>query len=176
MTGPTHGKFSADDLAAIEEIKQLKAAYAYCVDNKDWKRWASLFTTDARVDESESGVARDPFTGERVPVPGFSLEYLDQLFAFDWPLVGREAIQSFGETIAVNNRTVHHLFVPEIERTSSTSAKAIWPMEDYAWWPEGSPVRFMHGMGYYHETYERLDDQRWYIKTIDFARSWIEWR
>jgi len=170
------GKFSADDVAAIEEIKQLKAQYCYCVDQKDWPRWASLFTPDARVDERKFAVATDPITGERMPVAAFSFEFLDQLAAFDWPLVGREAIQSFGETIAVNNRTVHHIFVPEIELTSSTTAKAIWPMEDYAWWPEGSPVRYQHGMGYYHETYEKLDDQRWYIKAIDFTRSWIDWR
>jgi NADH:ubiquinone oxidoreductase subunit D len=49
-------------------------------------------------------------------------------------------------------------------------------MEVYAWWPEGSTVRYQHGFGYYHETYERLDDQRWYIKNIDYTRSWIEWR
>ena len=177
MTAPTHGKFAADDLAAIEEIKQLKAAYAYCVDNKQWQRWASLFTTDARVDESKFAVATDPFTNERVPVPGFSFEFLDRLGAgFDWPLVGREAIQSSGETLAMDNRTTHDLFTPEIERTSDTTATAIWPMEDYCWWPEGSLVRYQHGFGYYYETYQRLDDQRWYIKTIDFARTWVEYR
>jgi SnoaL-like domain len=176
VTGPTHGKFSADDLAAIEEIKQLKAAYAYCVDNKQWKRWASLFTTDARVDESKFAVATDPITNERVPVPGFSFEFFDTTFAFDWPLIGRDAIENFGATIAVHNRTTHHLFVPEIERTSDDTAKAIWPMEDYGWWPEGGPVQYMHGFGYYLETYQRMEDQRWYINTIDFTRTWIEWR
>ena len=80
------------------------------------------------------------------------------------------------ETIAVNNITSHHIFVPELELTSETTAKAIWPMEDYAWWPEGSPVRYMHEYGHYRETYECLEDERWYISTIDFTRIYIEWR
>ncbi|MFF2059917.1 nuclear transport factor 2 family protein [Rhodococcus qingshengii] len=170
------GQPTVEVLAAIEEIKQLKAQYAYCVDHKDWPRWASLFTPDARVDESQFAVATDVTTGERVPVEHFSFEFLDRMSAFEWPLVGRDALQSFGATLAADNRTIHHIFTGDIELTSDTTAKAIWPMEDYAWWPEGSPVRYMHGMGYYHETYERLDDQKWYFKTIDFARSWIEWR
>lgn len=176
MTQFTHGKPTLEQMAAIEEIKQLKAQYCYCVDHKDWARWASLFTPDARVDESASGIATHPVTGERLPVANFSHEFLDSMFSgFEWPLVGRQAIQSFGETIAGNNLTVHHVFIPEIELTSDTTAKAIWPMEDYAWWTEGSPVRYMHGLGYYRETYERLEDERWYIKTIDFTRSWIDW-
>jgi hypothetical protein len=177
VTQFTPGRPTTEHLAAIEEIKQLKAQYCYCVDHKDWERWASLFTPDARVDESAFSIARHPVTNERLPVAGFSFEFLEAMSTcFEWPLVGREALKSFGETIAVDNLTVHHIFVPEIELTSETTAKAVWPMEDYAWWPEGSPVRYQHGLGYYRETYERLEDERWYIKTIDFSRSWIEWR
>jgi hypothetical protein len=170
-------QLSAEDLAAIEEIKQLKAQYCYCVDHKDSDRFASLFTPDARVDLSASLVGRHPVTKERIPVPGFSFEFLEGMMAgIDWPLVGREAIQSLVETMPVDAISAHHVFVPEVELTSETTAKAIWPLEDYIWWPEGSPVRYLHGFGHSHETYKRLDDDRWYIDTIDFTRIHTNWR
>ena len=177
MTQLAKKQLTAEDLAAIEEIKQLKAAYVYCSDYKDWTRYATLFTPDCRVDESNFPVARHPVTNERIPVPGFSFEFLESLASgFDWPLVGREAMQSLGETLSVDNITAHHLCVPEIALTSDVTAKAIWPFEDYCWWPEGSPVRYMHGFGHYHETYKRLEDERWYIDTINLTRLHVEWR
>ncbi|MET0885913.1 MAG: nuclear transport factor 2 family protein [Mycetocola sp.] len=175
----TSTKFSPEDLAAIEEIKQLKAKYCYHVDHKEWEKWAAIFTPDARVDESAYPIARDVITGERVPVPNYSLEFLDQLSAgFDWPLVGRDAIRAFGEAAGSDERTrtIHHVYQCEVILTSSTTAQADWPMEDYVWWPEGSPVRHSHGLGYYRETYEKLEDDRWYIASIDLTRSFIEYR
>ncbi|MBY4208089.1 nuclear transport factor 2 family protein [Rhodococcus fascians] len=174
MTEPGAEEPMLDEVAAILEIKQLKAQYCYCVDHKDWVRWASLFTIDGLFDERGSAIARDPITNERVPVPGFTFEFFEKRDVFDWPLIGRNAIQSFGETIAANNRTIHHIFEPEIELTSPNSATAIWPMEDYVWYPEGSVIRSSHGMGYYHETYERIHNQKWLFKTIHFSRSWID--
>ena len=177
MTQVAKKRLTTEDLAAMEEIKQLKAQYCYCVDHKDWPRFASLYTPDARFDERAANVGRHPVTNERIPVPGFSFEFLERMSEdVEWPLVGRAAIQSFGETITANNITTHHIFVPEIELTSETTAKAIFPMEDYTWWPEGSPVRYMHGFGHYRDTFKRLEDDRWYIDTIDFTRMYIEWR
>jgi hypothetical protein len=168
-------QLTTDDLAAIEEIKQLKGQYCYFVDYKDSARLASLFTPDARVDERASLFGRHPITNERIPVPGFSFEFLEGMMAgMDWPLVGREAIKSL-PTLPVDAISAHHIFVPEIELTSETTAKAIWPMEDYIWWPEGSPVRYLHGFGHFHETYKRLEDGRWYIDTIDLTRIYTEW-
>ena len=176
MTQVARARIKPEHMAAIEEIKQLKARYCYCVDHKDWDGLGSLFTLDARIDESAFAIARHPVTNERLPVAAFSFEYLEAMSAsYEWPLIGPEAMRAFGRSFG-DNMTVHHLFVPEIELTSETTAKAVWPMEDYAWWPEGSPVRYQHGMGYYRETYECLEDERWYIKTIDFSRSWIDWR
>ncbi|WP_404434261.1 nuclear transport factor 2 family protein [Microbacterium lacus] len=177
MTSLSYRTPSLDDLASVEEIKQLKARYCYYVDHQDWPRWASLFAPDAQVDLSAFSIARDPVTNERIPVPGFTFEFLEGLSAYEWPLIGRAAVQGFGESRgSLNRRSVHHVFTPEIELSSQSTARAVWPMEDYGWWPEGSKVVYMHGMGYYRETYERLDDQRWYIKTSVVSRSWIEWR
>jgi hypothetical protein len=43
------------------------------------------------------------------------------------------------------------VFNPLIEFESPTIASAIWPMEDVLHFPEGSPIRWMRGMGHYHE-------------------------
>ena len=50
------------------------------------------------------------------------------------------------------------------------SAKAIWAMEDKLWWPEGSPIKHMHGYGHYHETYQRCGDGHWRIKSLKLTR------
>ena len=177
MAGLASRKLTVEDLASIEEIKQLKAQYCYCIDYKDSSRFASLFTPDARADLSGSLVGRHPVTNERIPVPGLSFELLDAMTeAFDWPLIGREAIQSLGEALPLDAISAHHIFVPEIELTSETTAKAIWPMEDYVWLPEGSPVRYLHGFGHYRETYKRLDDDRWYIDTLNYTRIYTNSR
>lgn len=168
---------TSQTLAAIEEIKQLKARYCYYVDHEEWDQWISLFAPDCRVDLGSWPVARNPATNQRIPVPGFSFEELEALAAgAGWPAVGREALRAVGSSTASNNVTVHHLFVPQIEVESEDAARAIWPMEDYAWWPEGSSQRRMHGFGYYRETYRRFEDGRWYIATSHFSRSWIEWQ
>src|SRR5687768_10808837 len=154
MTRRSVAAIRPEDLAAVEEIKNLKARYCYCVDHKDWEGWVSLFTIDARVNEGEFTIARNPATGERIPNDKFSFEFLESLTAFvEWPVVGREGLLKFGQTIAGNNISAHHVFAPEMEVTSATTARAVWPMEDYVWWPEGSPMRYMHGFGHYHESY-----------------------
>jgi SnoaL-like domain len=66
--------------------------------------------------------------------------------------------------------SVHHGHMPEIELTSSTSATGIWAMEDELWFPEGAPVRHLHGYGHYHETYRLEDDGRWRIATLRLER------
>jgi hypothetical protein len=69
--------------------------------------------------------------------------------------------------------TVHHGHMPEIEVTSPTTARGVWAMEDKLRWPEGSPVRAMHGYGHYHETYERTQEG-WRIKTITLTRLRVD--
>jgi len=65
--------------------------------------------------------------------------------------------------------TVHHGHMPEIELTSPTTATGTWAMEDELWWPEGGPIRYMHGYGHYHETY-RKDDGTWRIASLTLTR------
>ena len=126
----------------IEAIRQLKARYFRLMDTKDWDGLAGVFTPDVHLD----------LTGEgRGEVDGVET-YLPFLIA------------NIGEVT-----TVHHGHMPEIELTSPTTATGIWAMEDELWWPEGGPIRYMHGYGHYHETYERTPDG-WRIKTCRLTR------
>jgi hypothetical protein len=42
-------------------------------------------------------------------------------------------------------------------------------MEDHLWWPEGSPIRTIHGYDHYHENYEKVDG-RWLITSTTLTR------
>jgi hypothetical protein len=126
----------------IEEIKKLKARYFRTMDTKDWDGLAAVFTDDVVID----------MTGEGAGVTRSVAEYMPFL---------RSAI---GDVI-----TVHHGHMPEIEITSPTTAQAVWALEDQLWWPEGSPISYMHGYGHYHETYEKTA-AGWRIKTMTLTR------
>ena len=136
-------------LIAIEEIKRLKARYFRCLDTKDWAGLAGVFAPDSVMDMSgetgtKGGVCHGP----------------TEIVAF--VRVAIEAVQ-----------TVHHGHIPEIDVTSPTTAEGVWAMEDMLRWPEGGPIRSMHGYGHYHETYERIEGQ-WFIKRITLTRLRVD--
>ena len=140
-------------LEAVEEIKQLKARYFRMMDTKDWDGFAAVFTPDAVMDMS--GEMRDTVTeGEGITR-------------------GNRAIAEFVKGAVHPVVTVHHGHMPEIEITSPTTARGIWSMEDMLRWPEGSPIRSLHGYGHYHETYEKVDG-RWLIKTLTLSRLRVD--
>lgn len=126
----------------IEAIRQLKARYFRMMDTKDWDGLARVFTDDVEID----------VTGEGGGITHGVAEYMPFL---------RAAVEHV--------ITVHHGHMPEIELTSPTTATGIWALEDQLWWPEGGPVRHMHGFGHYHETYEKTD-AGWRIKSMTITR------
>lgn len=121
-----------EKLAALEEIGKLKARYCRFVDNKQWDALRDLFTPDCRFDGSGGGM------GE--------IADRDQFVA--------EVAAGLAGCVSV-----HHVHNPEIEFTAPDRAEGIWAMEDMLRWDEGSssPLRSLHGMGHYHETYARVD-------------------
>jgi hypothetical protein len=139
-------------LMATEEIKQLKARYFRCMDTKDWAGFEQVFADDAVMDMSSE--MRDQTTRGGVTR-------------------GAAQIAAMVRSVVGPVVTVHHGHMPEIEITSPTTASGVWAMEDKLRWPEGSPVRTMHGYGHYHETYERTDDG-WRIKTITLTRLRVD--
>jgi hypothetical protein len=140
-------------LLAIEAIKNTKARYFRCLDNKDAEGYAAVFAPDAQID----------MRGESQDGSGL--------------VVGNRNIAAYVLNSVAGIMTVHHGHAPEIEITSDTSARGIWAMEDKLWKQAGSssPVPFdaMHGYGHYHETYVLVDGQ-WLISTMTLKRLRVD--
>ncbi|TAK99659.1 MAG: nuclear transport factor 2 family protein [Rhodospirillaceae bacterium] len=51
--------------------------------------------------------------------------------------------------------TIHHSHTPDINIQSSDKATGIWAMEDMLYWMQGGEEHWLHGFGFYHETYEK---------------------
>ena len=126
----------------IEAIRQLKARYFRLMDTKDWDGLAQVFAADVEIDVRGEGGGVTHSVAEYIPFLRANIE---------------------------NVITVHHGHMPEIKLTSPTTATGIWALEDQLWWPEGAPLKHMHGYGHYHETYEKTDDA-WRIKTMTITR------
>jgi hypothetical protein len=157
-----------ETLLALEEIKQLKARYFRCVDSKDWAGLAQVFAPDAILDLADGARARNPLTGE------FDQPPLD----FP-PLTSVEAIVAQISQSVQRLVTVHHGHMPEIRLTSGTSAEGIWAMEDMLRSPDGTPLPWappftnMHGYGYYHESYRRIEGS-WRIAFLRLTRLRVD--
>jgi hypothetical protein len=135
-------------LVAIEEIKQLKYRYYRFLDTRDWENFKTVWAPDGvldvhsetRIVNTEEGLYRGP-----------------------------EVITAFARKAIGAGATIDHALMPEIEILSPATARAIWVQEDRVTWPEGSPNRSLHGNGYEHETYEKLDG-KWLIKSSKLVR------
>ena len=139
-------------LAAIEDIRRLKARYFRCMDTKDWDGFAGVFAPDAVMDVSGEMRARNDDDGM---------------------IHGREAIAAFVRGAIDAVTTVHHGHMPEIDIVSPTTATGIWAMEDMLRWPDGAPIRTLHGYGHYHETYAKVDG-RWFISALQLTRLRVD--
>jgi len=176
MTTSTQLSMSAaDELLAIEAIKRVKNRYAYSADRHDWEQFASVFTPDAVFDESDFPAPLRPYSQERVSDDIVS--YLESFASgVEWPLIGRDAILAQHVGVSPDHMMAHHMLNPEIDVTSKTTAAAMFRFESHHWFPQGGPVRYMHNFGAYHETYVKLDDGQWYIKTLKLERRRVECR
>lgn len=151
-----------DDLAkllAIEEVRSLKARYFRLQDNKLWDEYRELFLEDSVFDVTEA--LTDPVDGGGETLPARVTE----------PVIGRDAIVAYVSSgLNERVRSFHEGFMSEVEILSEDSARAVWPMEDRVWF---SPDQMVHGFGYYHETYRRIDG-RWHIQTLKITRIKVE--
>ena len=96
-----------DDTALmdIESIKQLKARYRRYLDTKDWDRWRDLFTDD--------------FVGDTTQAGGTVIVGADEFIAYTRNTIGKSS-----------QATVHQVHAPEIELTSTTTARGFWALND----------------------------------------------
>jgi hypothetical protein len=135
----------ADDtpatLLAIESIKQLKSRYCRYLDTKDWAAWRAIFADDFVSDTSEAG--------------GKLIAGADDFVAFTRKSIGRPA-----------QATAHQVHAPEIELTSTTTARGVWALQDVV---RFGPGLSLVGYGHYHETYENVAGQ-WLIKSSKLTR------
>jgi hypothetical protein len=134
-------------LMALEDIRKVKARRVRCMDEKDWVGYAACHTPDA-ISYASADPGGPPFVGPEAIAK-----------RVEWQLRGRT--------------TVHHIHAPEIELTSDTTAKSIWPMEDMLWWEEDGQKRWIHGYGHYRETYEKLNGH-WLIKSRALTRLRVD--
>jgi SnoaL-like domain len=133
-------------LLAIHDISHLKARYFRCMDTKDWAGFEAVFAADAVADYTPTGGNQS-----------------------EWMATGAANIVGLVKRAVAPAITVHHGHMPEIEVSSPTTATGIWAMEDSIWWTAGSRRQTLHGLGHYHETYEKIGD-RWLIKTLKLTR------
>ncbi|MDJ1485027.1 nuclear transport factor 2 family protein [Cytophagaceae bacterium YF14B1] len=134
--------FEMDKLTAIEEIRQLKARYFRCLDNKDWTGLATCLTDDVSF---------------RYPPGKISLEGKEEL------------IGNFSNRHA-NTLTSHSGSMPEIKLKTAFEAEGIWSMTDLVVRTDvQGEQETTQGFGRYHETYQCLHD-RWLIKSIMLER------
>jgi hypothetical protein len=144
-------------LAAIDEIRQVKAKYFRGVDTGDGDLVRSILAEDCVLDYR--GGCTDPLTG------------VDYVPPTNTVLRGREAWPAGQYDTGMVS--VHQGHTAEIEVTSATTASAIWSMTDRLHFPPGAPYSIMTGYGHYHETYEKTDGT-WKIKSTRLTRLRVE--
>ena len=145
-------------LAAIEEIKQVKAKYFRGVDTGDGDLVRSILAEDCVLDYV--GGCTDPVSG------------IDYLPWSNTVVRGREAWPA-GQRPATGMVSVHQGHTAEIEVTSDTTARATWSMTDRWFLPPGGDYSTMTGYGHYHETYEKAGGA-WKLKTARLTRLRVE--
>jgi hypothetical protein len=147
-----------DALVAAEAIRQVKARYFRCVDTKDWRGLAQVFTEDAVFDRTYGHAVRDPVSGAwSAPISEVPILVHGRGAIMD-------AIRRAVETLA----TVHQGFMPEIAfDDDGHTAHGTWAMSDELRDRTGRLI--LAGRGHYHDSY-RLTAQGWRIARSQLTR------
>ncbi|MEO7247582.1 MAG: nuclear transport factor 2 family protein [Novosphingobium sp.] len=145
-------------LAAIEQIRRVKALYFRGVDTEDGDLVRSILAANCTLDYR--GCCTDPKSG------------IDLMPAMNVVLNGRDSWTS-GAFAKAGITSVHQGHQAEIEITGEARAKATWAMTDRLYMPPGAPYGVMRGFGYYHETYVYEPDG-WKIATLKIERLRVE--
>ena len=158
-----------DELEALDAIKQLKARYCRFIDTKDWDGFQGLWLSDSVLDATSDAEVQTRASGVK-PTEAELASFV---------AVGDKRIRFLAETNlgtldAPKVQSCHYAFMPELELTSPTTARGIWSQQDeLKWLNDRGPIKTLHGYGWYHETYQRVDG-RWYIKTMKLIRHRLD--
>ncbi len=131
-------------LVAIEAIKNLMARRVRALDTRDWDAYRACHAPDC----VSYAIASEPTAG------------VDQMV---------KALQAKLEGV----RTIHTVHSPEITLSSPTAAKGNWVLEDWWFWMQGAEEHWMHGWGYYDDTYAKRDGQ-WLFTSRRLSRLRLE--
>lgn len=151
--------YSIEQLSAIETIRCLKSRYFRGVDSGDGALVRRILAEDCVLDYR--GCCTDPASGH------------DYFPAMNTVMEGRTAWPDSGGLGAMGIVSVHQSHDCDIEFTGSHAASAIFSMTDRLYMPEGWEYSMMQGFGFYHETYELLEDG-WQLKTLRIQRIRVE--
>ena len=145
--GGRHG--AAEQLLAIEQIKQLKARYFRCMDTKDWDGYAKVFAPNAVLDVTgESAPRRRDRTRQRA----------------DRGVRARPGRPGDDRASRPHARDRDHVADHSHRDLVDGGHAAV---------AGRSPVAAMHGDGHYHETYEKIDGQ-WRIVSCKLTRLRVD--
>ena len=145
-----------ETLAAIAEIRDLKARYFRGIDEKDEALLREVFADDVELDYR--GSTTDPATGT-----GIAPEATGEI------LRGGKTCAGLVVRALEGVVSVHHASEPEVEIIDGENARAIWPMVDRLRFSGDGPYREMIGYGHYRETYVK-EGGRWRIRTLRLTR------
>ncbi len=137
------GMTDTEYLMAVNEIQLLKARRDRAVDTKDWALYRSLHA-DHHVSHND-GYER--------------WESADVM------------IENVSRLLDETKTSVHHSHTPDITFPSATTAKSIWGMEDLIF-DTASGELLIHGFGFYHETYEKIDG-KWLFNSRQLKRTLV---
>ena len=143
-----------EELAAVEEIRGLKARYFYAVDTRDWALLESLITDEARID----------FTSEP-DLRGVSSGAGSVIEAESWTFRGGAEFTAWVAPLLENVISVHNGHDPIITLTGGETATGVWPMSDRLE-TQGEVFR---GYGHYHDAYRRVESE-WLISELTLTR------
>jgi hypothetical protein len=146
----------AERLAAIEDIRRLKAAYWRGVDTHDDALVRSILAADCVLDYR--GCCTDPASGT---------DFLPEMN------VVMKRQESWQTTALDGYVTVHQGHQAEITVTGADSAEGIWAFSDRFFYPPGWKYRRLTGYGHYHDTYLREADG-WKLQTTRITRLRVE--
>ena len=132
-----------EQLLAIEEIKLLKSRRDRACDTKDWDLYRALHA-DHHVSHNDGH---------------------ERWSSADVMIANVKGLLDKGRT------TVHHSHTPDITFDSPTTAKGIWGMEDLIFDSENGEL-LIHGFGFYHETYEKIDG-KWLFTSRQLKRTLV---
>jgi hypothetical protein len=145
-------------LLAVEEIRKLKARFFRCLDTKDWDALSSVLSPDMEFNLTAVNSVRDPEQGTWNP------PLTEKIYR------GRDTVLELIRGALEKIYAVHSAYLPEIDILSDKTARGVWAMEDMLL--TSSHQLVLHGYGYHHDTYERID-RTWLIKSTRITRVYL---